>query len=209
MPPGPLPPASPDEKVARLATQLSAAREMLDRHDSEVKALRSRLEIADARLGELEEERRDRTALGGLIEKIAGRVKELETVAERVRAGDQSLRQILETKERQAEERRTRLSTLETAIAEIGVRLKSIETLIASAPPSTSGGAIGGDDLRRIRGIGPKFERALNDLGIRSYAQIASWTDDDVARMAEQLGTRVDRIQREGWVAAAKKLSGK
>jgi predicted flap endonuclease-1-like 5' DNA nuclease len=210
VPPGPLPPASAEEKVARLGTQLSAAREMLDRHESDVKALRSRLELADARLGELEEEHRDRNALGALVEAIATRVKDLETVAERVRVGDQKLREILDQNEKGAEERRTRIATIESTISDMAARLKSIETLLAAAPKGgAAAGAIAADDLRRIRGIGPKFERALHDLGVRTYAQIAEWTDADITRISNELGTRVDRIHREGWVAAAQKLCGK
>jgi NADH-quinone oxidoreductase subunit E len=62
------------------------------------------------------------------------------------------------------------------------------------------------DDLKRISGIGPKLEQLLNGLGIRSAAQIAAWSDDEVQRIDAALG--VDgRIVRDNWVAQAKKLA--
>src|SRR5690606_24951148 len=36
------------------------------------------------------------------------------------------------------------------------------------------------DDLKAISGIGPKLEKVLNDLGVWTYAQIASWTPAEI-----------------------------
>ena len=62
------------------------------------------------------------------------------------------------------------------------------------------------DDLRRIRGIGPKLERILNDLGIYRIAQIAELDDDGVARLASRLPRFPDRIVRDAWVQQARDL---
>lgn len=61
------------------------------------------------------------------------------------------------------------------------------------------------DDLKKISGIGPVLERALNKMGTYSYVQIAKWTPRDIARVAENIGTVPDRIKREKWIAGAKK----
>ena len=37
------------------------------------------------------------------------------------------------------------------------------------------------DDLKLIAGIGPKLEQVLNAKGIRSFAEIAAWTDEEIA----------------------------
>lgn len=58
------------------------------------------------------------------------------------------------------------------------------------------------DDLKKISGIGPKLEQVLNGMGIRHYAQIAAWTDKDIARVDGQLGF-AGRIVRDGWVGQA------
>lgn len=62
------------------------------------------------------------------------------------------------------------------------------------------------DDLQRIKGIGPAIERTLNDLGYCSYRQIASMTDNDIARIAARLRGFSGRIQRENWIDQARDL---
>ncbi|MBB3657563.1 NADH-quinone oxidoreductase subunit E [Rhizobium sp. BK650] len=62
------------------------------------------------------------------------------------------------------------------------------------------------DDLKLIAGIGPKLEQVLNGKGIRTFADIAAWSDQDVARLDAELG--VDgRILRDDWVGQAKVLA--
>jgi predicted flap endonuclease-1-like 5' DNA nuclease len=62
------------------------------------------------------------------------------------------------------------------------------------------------DDLKKIHGIGPVLERALNKMGTYTYIQIAKWTPDEIARVAQKLETGPDRIKRSQWIASAKKL---
>lgn len=64
------------------------------------------------------------------------------------------------------------------------------------------------DDLKQISGIGPKLEQVLNADGVRTFADMASWSDADIARIDAELGLG-GRIVRDGWVAQAKALSGK
>jgi predicted flap endonuclease-1-like 5' DNA nuclease len=63
------------------------------------------------------------------------------------------------------------------------------------------------DDLRRIKGIGPKLVVLLHSLGVTRYAQIAAWTDADIDRIDAQMGTFAGRIRRDGWVEQAKLLA--
>ena len=63
-----------------------------------------------------------------------------------------------------------------------------------------------GDDLKRIRGIGPEIERRLNALGITRYAQLAGWSAEDVARFNSELGFD-RRIQKENWIEQAAVLA--
>lgn len=65
----------------------------------------------------------------------------------------------------------------------------------------------GTDDLARIKGVGPKLVTLLNELGITTFAQIASWSDADVTRIDAQLGRFKGRITRDQWVEQAKLLS--
>jgi predicted flap endonuclease-1-like 5' DNA nuclease len=65
------------------------------------------------------------------------------------------------------------------------------------------------DDLKKIRGIGPVLERRLNEMGIVSFEQIASWGESDIDRVQVALDTIPDRIRREQWVAGARAQSSR
>ena len=62
------------------------------------------------------------------------------------------------------------------------------------------------DDLQMISGIGPKINRQLHELGVYHFAQIASWTEEDIAKVTEQLKFK-GRIEREEWVRQARLLA--
>ena len=59
------------------------------------------------------------------------------------------------------------------------------------------------DDLRRIKGLGPKLAALLASLGITRFDQIAAWTDADIAEVDRFLGTFQGRIGRDNWVEQA------
>lgn len=63
------------------------------------------------------------------------------------------------------------------------------------------------DDLQRIRGIGPALERKLNEMGVQSFAQIASWTEAEIDTFEAKLAKVQRRVRRDEWVAQAKELS--
>lgn len=64
----------------------------------------------------------------------------------------------------------------------------------------------GGDDLKRIRGIGVLIEKRLKSLGVTSYDQIANWTSGDIDRISQTLDFK-GRVERENWVEQARILS--
>lgn len=63
-----------------------------------------------------------------------------------------------------------------------------------------------GDDLKRVRGIGPKLEGMLHDLGVYTFAQMAAWTEDEIDRVNDNLTAFKGRIRRDDWRAQAKEL---
>ena len=65
----------------------------------------------------------------------------------------------------------------------------------------------GCDDLTEIVGIGPKSREQLYDVGVKTFRQIADWTEMDVDKYSEKLGYKSNRIKQEKWVSQAKKLS--
>ncbi|KLI63411.1 hypothetical protein [Aurantiacibacter marinus] len=83
------------------------------------------------------------------------------------------------------------------------------ETEVQAQSPATRTDnpiASSNDDLRRIKGVGPKLVTILSDHGVTSFAQIAAWTDADIDRIDAELGRFQGRIRRDDWVAQARFL---
>ena len=62
------------------------------------------------------------------------------------------------------------------------------------------------DDLKKISGVGPVIEKKLHALGITQYQQIAAFTADDIGKVDDALAFK-GRIERDDWLAQAKKLA--
>lgn len=60
------------------------------------------------------------------------------------------------------------------------------------------------DNLKEIEGIGPAMEKLVNELGFYHFAQIASWSDADVAWVDANMKNFKGRIIRDKWVSQAK-----
>jgi large subunit ribosomal protein L21 len=75
----------------------------------------------------------------------------------------------------------------------------------AAAPKAKAKAASGADDLKNLSGVGPALELKLHDAGVTTFAQVAAWTEADVAAMNEKLSFK-GRIEREGWIEQAKEM---
>jgi NADH-quinone oxidoreductase subunit E len=62
------------------------------------------------------------------------------------------------------------------------------------------------DDLKLISGVGPKIEGTLHDLGIFTFAQVASWKKAEREWVDGYLNFK-GRIDRDDWVKQAKALA--
>ncbi|MBT6895155.1 MAG: 30S ribosomal protein S2 [Rhodobacterales bacterium] len=71
-------------------------------------------------------------------------------------------------------------------------------TLFSEAPSEK-------DDLKKITGVGPKLEEAMNKLGIYQFAQVASWTNDEIMWVDDSLSVK-GRIERDDWVGQVSEL---
>ncbi len=63
------------------------------------------------------------------------------------------------------------------------------------------------DDLRRIKGVGPKLNDLLYSLGVFHFRQIADWNAAQVAEVDSHLGSFTGRIERDRWVDQARYLA--
>ena len=62
------------------------------------------------------------------------------------------------------------------------------------------------DDLTPLVGVGPRTAAALAERGITSFAQLAAWTEDQMAAFDAELNLK-GRSVRDAWLAQAKRLA--
>ncbi|KQI72798.1 NADH:ubiquinone oxidoreductase [Loktanella sp. 5RATIMAR09] len=87
---------------------------------------------------------------------------------------------------------------------------------VAEAPAPSAGDAPeflsaardgGPDDLKQIKGVGPKLEKTLHGMGIFHFYQIAAWGPKEQAWIDDNLEGFKGRATRDNWVAQAKTLA--
>ena len=87
---------------------------------------------------------------------------------------------------------------------------KSVEkATVAAKKPRTMKAPrkAGADDLKMIKGVGPKLETMLNELGFYHFDQIAGWSAAEVAWVNDNLTGFKGRVSRDNWVEQARKLA--
>jgi len=83
----------------------------------------------------------------------------------------------------------------------------SAPTLEGTPTPVAAPIPADGDDLTRIKGLGPKIATMLREQGVATFADIAAWSDADIDRIDALLGRFQGRIRRDAWVEQARLLS--
>ncbi|MFT5330601.1 MAG: putative flap endonuclease-1-like 5' DNA nuclease [Parasphingorhabdus sp.] len=63
------------------------------------------------------------------------------------------------------------------------------------------------DNLRLIKGVGPKLNTLLNGLGVTRFDQIADWKEAEITEVDQYLETFSGRITRDAWIDQAKFLA--
>lgn len=92
--------------------------------------------------------------------------------------------------------------------AEPGTSAAAVDASIGVKPAGLSAPRGGqADDLKQIKGVGPKLEQACHDLGYYHFDQIAAWGPDEVEWVDENLVGFKGRASRDGWVDQAKTLA--
>lgn len=87
-------------------------------------------------------------------------------------------------------------------VAETEMEPAGTKPAALSAP---RGGAA--DDLKQIKGVGPKLEELCHALGFYHFDQIAGWSAAEVAWVDENLKGFKGRVSRDNWVEQAKTLA--
>ncbi|MGC1495151.1 MAG: NADH-quinone oxidoreductase subunit E [Sulfitobacter sp.] len=65
----------------------------------------------------------------------------------------------------------------------------------------------GADDLKLIKGVGPKLESLLHSMGFFHYDQISKWGADEIAWVDQNLEGFKGRVSRDTWVDQARSLA--
>jgi predicted flap endonuclease-1-like 5' DNA nuclease len=139
---------------------------------------------------------------------LASKDAEVRALLAQRDAGIAEIRQLrneLSVREHQIELRKIRIKDLERAAEQHAAKCVDLEAQLQSLRQQRVGHV--GDDLKLIRGIGPAFERELKRLGVRTFSQIAAWSDDDIDQIGPQIKARPERIKRDGWVKRARELA--
>jgi predicted flap endonuclease-1-like 5' DNA nuclease len=95
--------------------------------------------------------------------------------------------------------------TAQDEVEEVEARAAEMEVVpeVEAAPAPVAAG----DDLSKIKGLGPKLQKLLPELGLTTYAQIAALTDADLDALDAKLGAFAGRPRRDAWVDQAKLLA--
>lgn len=75
------------------------------------------------------------------------------------------------------------------------------------APAVPIAPATAGDDLTRLKGVGPRLAEQLRAMGVTSFAQVAAWDDAEIDRIDARLGRFQGRIRRDDWPGQARFLA--
>lgn len=202
------------QRIADLENDVATLSERMARQDAMLRELRMEKEEA---LTHLERERNERSLLASQL------AAQLETL-ERLRTDSQQLESLLEKQtavhvslHEHTERLRQAARSLDRGGKSDGPQILSFAPTGVSPPLDdlASQDPLRGwiyrqppprcDDLRRISGIGEILEARLHDLGVYTYAQIMQWQANHVHEFSKLLAFR-DRIEREQWVAQAKRL---
>ena len=63
------------------------------------------------------------------------------------------------------------------------------------------------DDLKKVKGIGPKMEITLNEMGIYQFAQVSKMTKREYDLLDSLTGSFPGRAERDDWAGQAAKLN--
>lgn len=98
-----------------------------------------------------------------------------------------------------------RIAEILTGGAKPSKKAAKAEAAPAKAAPLFAAPAGAADDLTVIKGIGPVAAEQLKEQGITTFAQVAAFSDDDVARIDAAMPFSADQIK--DWREQAKELA--
>ena len=154
-------------------------------------------------VAELEELKVQNKELAEVLKSMESSRKQYETDAKRYR-------ETAEHAEKKSETLRLRLDDVEKNFLEMEKKQRDAlqEARKISVPRNVNGKTkkVQKDNLQEIIGIGKVFEHALNELGIYTFAQIANFDINDIARVNAVLKGSEGRMESDDWIGQAREL---
>lgn len=210
-PPPPLPKApaaasTEDDSTRTLQLQalLGQTKQALASKDAELRTVLAQRDLLRSELTKREAELKQHSARTASETALRARIAELEHTSADLSARLAESENLLARTEQRVRELEEELAR---ARREPAVSPVASVSAPEPKPEPQPGAANEEDDLKRIRGIGPAFERALKALGIRRYAQIAALRPKEIEAIAKQIRTSAERIRKDGWVERARELA--
>ncbi len=175
-------------EMERLKSQVSAALDAKSDTERALSERQRRLEVVAQQLQQSEARATELAGEGRRLRKRLGEIQQLSAVHEALREEHQRLRADYDA-------------------------LQASAGLPPAAPPRSRSvfRSTEKDDLTRIPGIGKLLERRLNELGLRTFEDLASLTTERAAEIATQLNGIDDPVRPEeweAWIEQAKRLGG-
>jgi large subunit ribosomal protein L21 len=201
-------PATPPPPSRRSSIPPSFSAPAAPQLSSQAAQLEQRLGATQIELRKLGSERH---TLRARLRREADRLRELESALRaekelRSQAADQHYTALAGLRARLSELEAEKAAQLGELSAELARTKAALEEATAEAEAAASASAKVVLGLRRIRGVGPAYQRSLEQLGVTSVEQVAAWTEADVLSFAEKLKVRPERITKDDWVGQAKQL---
>lgn len=165
---------------------------------------RQEIETLQRDVAEMEELRVQNKELAEVIKSMESSRKQYERDAKRYR-------ETADKAEKKSETLRLRLDDVEKSFQEMEQQqARAIKDARKHDVPEQVNGEtsseIKKDDLQEIVGIGKVFEHALNELGIYTFAQIAAFDINDIARVNAALKECKGRMEQDDWIGQAREL---
>lgn len=166
-------------EVARLASDLAEIEPRLERRDDRIAALEAEVE-------------RFEVVRENLLRQMHARESEMQWLRRRLRSGEAGDERAID------EDGDQELTDLDGPEFDDPFAEPLPEEFAAADLESP------GDDLTRIKGIGVKTHALLVADGVRTFQQLARWTDAEIVAFERRHRLFSGRITREGWVEGAR-----
>jgi predicted flap endonuclease-1-like 5' DNA nuclease len=155
-------------------------------------------------IAEIDELKVQNKELAEVLRSMENSRKQYESDAKRYRVN-------AEDSEHKSETLRLRLDDVEKNFQEMEQQQREAlqEARKAESPAKLNGGKKRKpkkDNLQEIIGIGKVFEHALHELGVFTFAQIAAFDINDIARVNAVMKGSEGRMEQDDWIGQAKEL---